>query len=270
MNIVINAQCPYEPLPDIKILETQGTALLNLLLCLGFDASQPPVADALVQLHHLKGSWLVLSPVHWQASHNNAAITAFGSELSIHESELKRLYEAYADYLKVDGVVLYYHDAYTWLISCPADVALSTKPVHQLLNQPLVAELAGLDSGMYWQKILTESQMFFATTENHWAVNGVWVWGGGAPLEKKSMKICADAQNIEMARLCSSQVSLYDASLRLKDYELLLIESPSSLSEVHQEQLKQMPASWYWNNVGYSKRKTHWFTRIWSALTHAN
>ena len=55
---------------------------------------------------------------------------------------------------------------------------LNAKPVHHLLNKSLMPELAQLDKTMYWQKFITESQMFFASNPNQSLVNGLWIWGG--------------------------------------------------------------------------------------------
>lgn len=268
MDLIINADCVAAP-SDMPSVVSQGGPLLNVLCCLGFDPANPPYADLLRQYHQLDGQWLVVSPVHWQASHNNAMIVALGSEIGIAQAELSTLFQSFAEYLRADGMELYYHDAYTWLVSANNKSLIQTKPVHHLLNQPLLTEIASLDPSMYWQKLLTESQMFFAAQLNPSLLNGVWLWGG-APLIKKEIKICADESFIAMAKLCSSSVSLYHPSRSLNDIDLLIVNDLSTLSDDHQKQLKKIPVNWYWNNTAYANNSKSWFARLWRTLIHAH
>lgn len=269
MKLIINAESEFAP--EVKHqLNSQGDPLLNLLLCLGYDTLNPPLAALLSQYHQLEGDWVVLSPVYWQATHNNALITAFGKSLNLDETGIKDSFHRFAEYLRAEGLGLYYHDASTWLLSASQRPRLKTKPVHYLLDRPLMMEIAAMDETFYWQKFLTESQMFFATQAHHETLNGVWLWGS-APLDsKKSIKICADEHFISLAQLCASHVSLYQPSLSLNDFDLLLVADFSLFSEVHQEQLKKRSARWYWNNIGYDVPHLNCFTRLWRTLIHAH
>jgi hypothetical protein len=268
MDVVINSDCGLTPQRSVP-LASQRDVVLNLLVSLGYNPLDFPFADALRRFHHLEGSWLVLTPAHWQASHNNAIIAAYGKELELSNTESHDWFKLFADYLAVDGIELYYHDASTWLLSAHDKPPLNAKPISQIINQPLMHELAQLDSSMYWQKFFTESQMFFASQPNESALNGVWLWGG-APLIEKDRSICVDEHFMALAQICSSNVTLYNPSVNLKKFKILLMNNLDNLSEHHKEQLKKIPSRWYWNNSAYAVNNYNWFTRLWRNLTHAH
>ncbi|RUR12800.1 hypothetical protein [Legionella sp. km772] len=269
MDVIINADSLTSP-GEAKTLVSQGSALLNLLSCLDYDTENPPLAALLAQYHQLEGDWLILNPAHWQASHNNVAIIAFGKELGLDKSELETIFHRFSAHLRQNSMALYYHDEHIWLVSSTHNSLLKTKPIHQILNKPLMFELAAMDDTMYWQKFLTESQMFFSTLNNQPVINGVWLWGGGLLGEKKNTKIITDSSFFEIAQLCSTDVSLYEASSSLNHCDLLLLSDISVLNKTHQEQLEKREVCWYWNNQAYAYSPASWLTRLWRTFVHAH
>lgn len=268
MQVVIDSEC--SAIPDgAKSLTSEGSALLNFLRCLDYDPAEPPFADLLRRYHNLDGEWLVLSLVHWVATHNDAMIAAFGKDLQIKESDAKFWFELFSQYLAEEGKFLHYHDAETWLIYNEKQNLLRAKPVHHLVNQSLMLELGQLDNTMYWQKFLTECQMLFASRPNQSLVNGLWVWGNAKLKDKKTIGICADEYFLPWAKICGANVSLYHPSLELKNYQILLLTEFSMLSEQHQEELKKIPIHWYWNNAAYCQFSGHWLVHLWRKLIHA-
>lgn len=268
MYVVINAECNVIP-ERATLLTSEGNVLLNFLRCLDYDPSDPPFADLLRRYHHLEGEWLVLSPVHWIATHNDAMITGCGKDLHIQESDAKLWFELLSQYLAEEGKILHYHNPETWLFYNDKKHVLHSKPVQYLLNQSLMPELAQLDNTMYWQKFLTECQMLFASRPNHSLINGLWVWGNAQLKDKKTIAICADEQFLPWAKICGANVSLYHPSLVLKDYKILLLTEFSMLSEQHQEELEKMTVHWYWNNAAYIQFSGGWLVHLWRKLTHA-
>ncbi|MBI2784836.1 MAG: hypothetical protein HYX60_00410 [Legionella longbeachae] len=269
MHVLISSECSVVPLSS-KPLVSEGDALLNFLHILDYDSADPPLADLLRRYHHLEGEWLVLSPVHWEATHNDAMIVASGKELQLKEIESKSCFNLFAQYLAEEDKVLFYHNKQTWLLYHDKSQALNAKPVHHLLNLSLMPELAKLDNTMYWQKFFTESQMFFASRTNQSKINGIWLWGSAKLKDKKAIKVCADEYFLSIAQICSSNVTLYSPSVMLKEYEILLITDFFMLSEHHQEELKKKTVDWYWNNVAYTAKSSNWFTRLWRKLSYAN
>ncbi|PWY54389.1 hypothetical protein DGG96_17070 [Legionella qingyii] len=267
MYVVINSECSSIP-ERAKPLNSEGNALLNFLLCLGYDPIDPPYADLLRQYHNLEGEWVVLTPVYWEATHNDAMIVALGGELQLEEHEAKSWFDLFSEYLAEEDVVLHYHNAQTWLLN-NKKYSLHAKPPHHLLHQSLMPELAQLDNTMYWQRFITESQMLFASKPNQSLANGLWTWSSAKLKNKMPIKICVDGHFDSLAKICSTQVSLYSPSITLKDYQILLLTEFSVLSEQHQKELNEMPIHWYWNNEAYSISANRWYVRLWRKLIHA-
>lgn len=269
MYLIINSECSSIP-ERIKPLASEGCALLNLLHCLGYDANNPPLGDLLRRAYNLDGEWIVLSPIHWQATHNDALIMAVGKDLALQDADARLWFELFEEYLAAEDMRLHYHNAETWLLHDPQRRPLNAKPVHQLLRKSLMPELAQLDQSLFWQKFITESQMLFASKPNQSSINGLWPWGNAQLTEKKTAAICADEAFLTLAQQCSSQVILYHPEVKLKEQKILLVSDYSVLSKQHQEELEKMHVHWYWNNIAYSGSANNWLIRLWRKLIHAN
>lgn len=269
MDVIINSVCAGVP-EGSRLLASQGSALLNLLVSLKYDPLNPPVADLLRQYKRLEGDWLMLSPVHWQASHNDAMIIAAGDDLQLDDIQSQSWFQRYADYLAEEQMTLHYYESGLWLICVNQKPSINAKPVHHILNKSLMPELALLDTSMYWQKFITESQMFFASLPNETALNGVWLWGGARLDGQSPMSICADEHFLELAKICSSNVSPYSPSLELKKFQIVLLNDFDVLSTQHKFQLKKLRCNWYWNDFAYTQSDSNWITRLWRTLIHAH
>ncbi len=218
MDIVINAEIASIPENNTAI-PTQGNFYHNILSCLGYPNDSPPVADLLRRYHHLEGEWVIASPIHWQATHNDAMIIASGSQLELSEQESKRWFEAFKEFIASENMHLHYHDAYTWLFQYEDKPQITAKPVHVLQHQSMMPELEMLDKTLFWQRFITESQMFFSGNALNKAriglypINGVWLWGGGALGDKiQTQLICHDPDLIELANVLSTNVVTTHAS----------------------------------------------------------
>lgn len=262
MRIIINSNCPAIP-ENSTPLPSTGNAVLHLLAALEYDITSPPVADLLKKIHQLEGNWLVLSPIHWQATHNNAMIMAVGKAIGLTDEQFKTWFNLYSEYLAADGLALHYHDPEHWLLCVDNLPPTTAKPAHLLLNKPLMPELAQLDSSMFWQKFVTESQMFFASHSHDTLLNGIWPWGGSQSLAKKSITLCADEMFLRLAQHTQTTTISYNASISLKQVQVLLLNDLTSLSPKHLDELNTLSAHWYWNDCAYSQLKRNWFNRLW-------
>ncbi|MFI4919615.1 MAG: hypothetical protein ACHP65_08670 [Legionellales bacterium] len=269
MIVIVDADCCALP-NESKDVASQGDALLNLLAALEYEPQAPPLADLLKQHHQLKGDWVILSPISWQATHNDAFIEATGKDLQLSDAESKTWFKQFADYFAEDGMALHYHNSQLWLLCVDNKPSLHAKPAHQLINKPLMPELAQLDASMYWQKLITESQMLLASLPNNTAFNGVWLWGGTKLAGQKPIAVCADEHFFAMAQITSSNVTLYDPKLPLKEFQIILLHDYDRLSEQHKTELKNSSVTWYWNNCGYTLNKRNWLIRLWRHLIHAH
>jgi hypothetical protein len=189
-------------------------------------------------------------------------ITAFGKELDLTPEQSNHWFTLYANFLAEEGLILKYHDAAHWLLNTQNLPQLTAKPVHQLLQKSLMPELAHLDSSLFWQKLITESQMFFASLPNETLLNGVWPWGDAQLNAKKPIAICADEAFFEIAQSLSSEVALYNPSVSLKSFQIILLNDTASLSSAHCEELNTLSAQIYWNNCAYIQSRS-WFRRLW-------
>jgi hypothetical protein len=268
MHLIINSECTLIP-KQVKPQISEGTVLLNLLSCLGYETTNPPLADLLRRTSHLDGDWIILSPFHYQATHNDAFITAMGKELKLEKSEAKFWFHVFKEYLESEGMILYYYEAELWLLQAPKAPPLKAKPVYQLAKESLMAELAQLDSTLFWQKFVTESQMLFASKPNQTGMNSLWPWGNARIVHKKDKIICTDESFLPFAKELSTKVNLYSPKIRLKEQDILLISRYSDLSESHQEELKKLPVHWHWNNTAYVCKADNWLIDLWRKWTHA-
>ena len=269
MDVIINSDCSF-PSEHSNALPSEGTAVLNFLYSMGYDAVAPPLADVLRRAQQLEEAWCIASPIYWQATHNDAMIIAANNELQLSEETSKQWFQLYADYLAEEDMRLHYYNADTWLLQIANKPAINAKPVHKLLSHSLMPELEQLDPSLYWQKFFTEGQMFFASHATQSAINGVWLWGATPLSDKKPVAVCADGQLFSIAQVCSDKVTRYDPSISLKQYSILLLSHIDVLSKQHQEELKKMSVRWYWNNSAYTTSDLNWFTRLWRVLTHAD
>lgn len=270
MDVIVNAR--IHSLPDaVTELPSQGQAYLNLLQSLGYAAEQLPLADLLAQEHGLAGEWLILSPIHWQASHNDAMIMAYGEDLCLADDESRAWFQALADYLARDLWQLFYHNAEIWLMSRKSMPAIQAKSIYQMFHRSMRPELLALDDSLFWSSFLTETQMFLHShplnqsriRQQKPLINGVWVWGTGR-LNVSKTAICTLASFENIARLCSTNVHVYSPALSLKPFDTLLINNLTDLSDRHQKELTQSPYTrWFWNDFSYLAKKQRWWQQLW-------
>lgn len=269
MDIVINAEIASIPENNTEIL-TQGNFYHNLLSCLGYPNDAPPVADLLRKYHHLEGAWLIVSPIHWQATHNDAMIIASGNQLELSEQDSQLWFEAFKEFVSSENMRVYYHDAQTWLLQYDDKPLLTAKPVHLLHHKSMMPELQNLDKTLFWQRFITESQMFFSahalntTRRDLYPINGVWLWGNGE-LGSKIQRplICEDRDLLVLADIVSTKVGdTHALPQATKNSVLLYAELNQNARLVLQKQLQKNTIHWYWNNLAYQSKPKSWISRL--------
>ncbi len=152
-----------------------------------------PVLKALKKHKNLPkkfpGTWLIVAPVHWEATHNNAVMVTGGDALNLSEEASRTLYTAFATFLAEDNMQLHYCNAGTWLLLCEDQKPPQTEGLHRVLHRSMHAQLSRLKKTPFWLRFLTESQMFFNGQKqgnSTYPVNGVWVWPAA-----RSIQICS-------------------------------------------------------------------------------
>ena len=190
MDIIINSPIENAPKSSVAI-PSQNDFMLNVLVQLGQDPICTPIASLLSQYYKLPGEWLIASPIHWQATHNDAIIVAFGDALNLSETTAQAWFTAVSQFLEADNFQLFYHNPTYWLIQAENRPRLHSNNLNAIQYQSMIPALMKLGEAVYWQRILTELQMFLFTHPlNHsragqdaikptHPINGIWFWGGG-------------------------------------------------------------------------------------------
>lgn len=128
--------------------------------------------------HGLQGNWLIVTPVYWQATHNDAMIMTCGEALNLSEQQGIDLYNKFSCFVANDGMKTHYHDAFTWLLQTDGKPPIRSVNPYDIVLKSIGPYLKSLDSTLFWQRFITEIQMLFSGSSSHQSkVNGVWVWG---------------------------------------------------------------------------------------------
>ena len=277
MDVVINADIDAAP-DGATPIATYSNYYHNLLACLGYPTDAPPVADLLRKYHSLEGEWVVVSPIHWQATHNDAMIIASGHELQIPAAESRVWFAELAEFVALYKIKVFYHDAETWLLRCDGNPPITARPVHMLHHQSLMPELKQLDQTLFWQSFLTENQMFFsahplnqARTDSFF-INGLWLWGGGQLHERvQKPLICSDDSLLPIAELLSTNVANYHSVSSIAKDSVLLFSEPAQHDKLAlQLRLQKNTVRWYWNNLAYLCKPKSWWSRFRGRFCHAD
>lgn len=162
MDVVINDVREVVPAKS-KPLISQRDYYLNLLTCLGYPPQNPPLGHFLSLYHQLEGRWLIASPIHWQATHNDALILATGKELELTSTQARLWFDALAQFFKEENINMIYHDDCMWLISIDNKPEIFSQSVYSMLHQSLMPAFAKMDKTFFWQRLITEIQMYMGS-----------------------------------------------------------------------------------------------------------
>ncbi len=255
MEVILNASKQAD--------ETQikSMAVVRLLKAFGYTDNALPVAEILARYHNLSGMWTVLSPVHWEATHNDALMTS-GGEAS------RDLFELFQAFVAEEGMQLYYHDASTWLLQCEAHPLPETKPLQQVLNHSMRPLLKALETEPFWLRFLTEAQMFLSQQAAF--VNGVWFWGSSAcrAPESRSLIVCEDEAWVSAASLISTDVQLYQTDMILPKKGICFVpmDTPELIKKLTATLEKQV-IQWSFNDTVYTTKPKNLWARLWGKKT---
>lgn len=267
MKIIIPANAISIPEKSLKISH-HGDYYLNLLGCLGYSTDKPPVAELLKQLHGLAHDWLVVSPIHWLATHNDVMIIASGKALELNDDEGRAWFAAFKALTAPWGFEVFYHNAYTWLIQPHQAPALCARPVSSLQHQSMMPALESLDKTLFWQRLLTETQLFFSAhplnqhRSKQLPINGVWFWGGGHLDQHESDPaiVIQDESLTPLAQVLSKNIQLAVGERRYPKNTVFLAKNGENqaLSSINLSQAH----TWYWNNCAYRTKPISWLKRL--------
>lgn len=266
MDVIINADTESTPSGSTPLV-SHHNYLLHLMMSLGFQEENPPIADFLRQLHQLEGEWLLAEPVYWEASHNDAMIVAAGNQLQLTLDESQALFRDIATFLAEDGLSLHYHNAYTWLMKVDGKAALSSMPTSLMVNQSMMSIIKNMDSTLYWQRLMTELQMFLNShvcnqlETRAVPVNGLWIYGKGVFAWKPDKPVMTDDEQLlatfpsNVTRLKWDEPVSSNAIILINNYEKIDMTRLLAL-------IGNQPVRWFWNNIVYSTPRKSWWARL--------
>lgn len=262
MKIILNSI--YKDTPAQPIIG-YNDYFVNILVNIGYPVDQVPVADLLRHLHGLDGEWLVVSPVNWQATHNDSMLVAAGHDFAIGHDYAKELYARLAKFVAVEGMHLHFHDAHTWLLQMHNKPKINAKPVNYLLHRSLMPELEGLDKSLFWQKFLTECQMLFNDLQPDvlYPINGVWVWGAGflENMQIPSALIALDERAYEIIQILSVKSDMYSNAKSYPKDTVFVAYTEDSVKKLPLK-VQNKITSWYWNNQAYTTHNKGFFAKL--------
>ncbi len=265
MDVVIDSTSDAVPFKSTPLF-TQGCYSLNLLACLGYSADNSPLGNFLKLYHQLEGQWLIVSPIHWQATHNDALIVAADTDLHLDENEARSWYKALVSFFKTYQAELIYHDTTHWLLKADGLPAISSKSLNTILHQSLMPVLSAMDKTFFWQRLLTESQMYLSnhplnSQRQDKPINGVWVWGQGDFNRPISKTLITD----DIVLLDNFIDSSFPLNLT-KEFSgdcLIAIKQCDQLPCLANLKLRNHPIRWYWNDRAYLTPAHSWLSRLW-------
>lgn len=276
MDIVINTHFVGDPPLRTKPLSSQGNFYHNLLTCLGYPSDNPPLAALLCAYHGWEGDglWLIVSPVHWQATHNDAFITASDDALQLTEEDARAWFSVVRDFLAGDDMQLYFHDNYTWVLHATRLEAIVAKPVQHIKHQSLMPQLHGLSKSLFWQRLITESQMLLNHHPLHtgsnkpFPINGLWFWGHGDLYRNETIPLYyADAESQRLGSVLAANThDLYSTSIFAKNSVLLCNTLDAEQYQLLLTRTQKQCVQWYWNNLAYVSQSSNWFARMMEKL----
>jgi len=265
MDIVINADCERAS-SNSTLLSSQGDFYLNVLVNLGFPPTYPPLADLLMRFKQLEGEWLIVSPIHWQATHNDAMIVSFGTDLCLSDAKARIWFAEISQFLQQDGMTLIYHNPYMWLVRVDGKPSIHSPSVTSMHHQSMMPALAAMDSTLYWQRLNTELQMFMSShplnsaKDNHFAMNGVWFWGGGN-LDEITPKPWMSDDPLLLSHLNNGVPLDLQAPLKNGQQTIIISNFNPELLPILQALNKKQAINWYWNNLAYHTKRRRWWQR---------
>lgn len=260
MDIIINQNIDNIPSDSIPLM-TKKNWLLNGLSSLYEGLGPAPMADFLRQYDQLApGQYIIAEPIAWRATHNDAMIIATATDLNLNDEQGRQLFQLLQPFFQEIHIEAYYQDDSTWLLKLSEEhPSLEAPAAVELVNHSLMPYLAPLD--VFWQRLLTEVQMFLALAHFNqpFAVNGLWFYGGPTFEANPLKPVYTDDES-----LCAcfpTQFKMFSAEISLNDDSILLLNNDFKIKTFP---LHHYSVRWFWNNQAYRVDKKKWWRRLWS------
>lgn len=261
-NIVVWSNCPQ---PPTNLVEHWHDPLENVLISLGYEMTQPPLANLLKWYHSLTGDWFVVSPVYFHTTHNDSVIAQYGTGLDLNDEKGRWYFDKVSEFLQEEGIRLHYHSPTLWLGQSDDIVSINSYSPSYLHNKSILPYLEKLSEDMSWQKRITETQMFLQTLhltgQNNSNINGLWFWGQGELSIHLDIILSDDTKMMHLTEVWPElmiQTCFEETHVNAADY-IFLTEYTDETFRMIENVCRSHPCNWYWNNIIYQQPAKHWW-----------
>jgi hypothetical protein len=223
------------------------------------------IAQFLAQQHHFpQGNWYIASPIHWEATHNDAMIV-YDAKTGEDESQLAHFFQVFQGFLERDDCPVQKLDLSVWLFDAKNLIDFKLPSLNAVMHRSLQDYLRDMPSG--WRTWFTEVQMLFhAASPNATSIiNGVWPWGGG--------KFSIVTEIYRFGEFSGIESKAWTPSMQLPTQGVLLI------AQAHKEEFlalfdkkysNHMPVTWWWQNKMYQTQPQSLWKKLQSWFRYAN
>lgn len=264
LDVIVNAPCTLVP-KYARSLSCYRDFMVHALLALEYPIDALPYAALLAKAKKLPGSYVMVSLVHWQASHNDAMFLAVDRELGLDSRQLRIWFEELSPLLEDGGSQVFDAGNGQWLLSVGNKERVRAEPPSALRHQSLMPAIAGLGTSGAWQKLFTEAQMFLhahplnSRTEKH-TINGLWFWGGGVLSGALARPLYTDSSVLQHIVGAQSLDALPTSNI--EDGVVVLENPDNKLLNRCQALAKTQESRWYWQDAAYAMPVRSWWKRF--------
>ena len=200
-------------------------------------------------------------------------IVADAALLKPNEAQSRFYFDEIAAFLAPEGLELQYHNAQVWLIKVDGKAKISTDTARSLLGKSILSAMKSMDKSLYWQRIMTELQMFLSQLHNlqnkvsaeapqaSCSVNGVWIYGFDAFAFKKNQSIITDDALVLAAFPQHTQRLDFDKPWDKNAILLINHYEEQSLATI-MDKTSSFANTWFWNKEIYVSHTKKWWHRL--------
>jgi hypothetical protein len=243
----------------------------NILLSILGSSESIPLANLLRSIYKRHGEWFIFTPIHWDVTHNDAMLTAFGKELGLSTTDSEDYMQQIYNFLKEDIEEILFHSPDIWLVKMRNAPKLYSPAPDDSCHHSLFPIISKMDDTHYWQRVFTEIQMFIASTQftasspRKDTCNGVWIWGHGAMPYRNTTLWYRDEALFSVLSEMGDAVFLEDSKAdTVREGDIVILSQwDENLKALLQPSLKRYESQWYWNDMREVKPPNSLLRRLW-------
>lgn len=222
------------------------------------------IAQFLALQHGLAdGNWHIASPIHWEATHNDAMIVLDGQE-GVGEHELTHFFQVFQGFLERDDLSARQLASGLWLFDAKNLFSGGLPPLNVVMHRSLHEYMKTMPNE--WRTWFTEIQMLFhVASPNHQSIiNGVWPWGGG--------KLKLDTPIYQFGAFSTMDAQQWSPEMKLPQSGVLLIAEThiNEFKDIYNKKYLNRSLTWWWRNKTYQTSPASCWNKFKAWFSHAN